>query len=157
MSHVYASPIFAARPGSTHGYDVTDPTRVNPELGGEAEFRAMAAAFRAHGLGLILDIVPNHMGVWGDANRFWLDVLAWGPESRHARLFDIDWQSPHPGLAGQFSLLSSAAAMARRWPRARWSCATTPWDSPSGPMVLTACQSARATTAGLLATPWTVR
>lgn len=101
ISHVYASPIFAARPGSTHGYDVTDPNRVNPELGGEAEFRAMAAAFRAHGLGLILDIVPNHMGVWGDANRFWLDVLAWGPESRHARLFDIDWHSPCPGLAGR--------------------------------------------------------
>lgn len=101
ISHVYASPIFAARPGSTHGYDVTDPTRVNPELGGEAEFRSMAAAFRAHGLGLILDIVPNHMGVWGDANRFWLDVLAWGPESRHAPLFDIDWHAPHPGLAGR--------------------------------------------------------
>jgi (1->4)-alpha-D-glucan 1-alpha-D-glucosylmutase len=101
ISHVYASPVFAARPGSTHGYDVTDPNRFNPELGTEADFRAMAAAFRDHGLGLILDIVPNHMGVGGAANRFWLDVLEWGEASRFAHLFDIDWASPYPGLAGK--------------------------------------------------------
>ena len=61
----------------------------------------MAAAFRAQGLGLILDVVPNHMGVGGAANAFWLDVLEWGPRSRFASWFDIDWQSPLPGLAGK--------------------------------------------------------
>lgn len=92
VSHVYLAPVFEARPGSTHGYDVTDPSRINPELGGEAGFRAMAAAFRAEGLGLVLDIVPNHMGV-GPTNAFWLDVLAHGPASRYAHWFDIDWQA----------------------------------------------------------------
>ena len=88
-------------PGSSHGYDVVDPTRLNPELGGEAEFRAMAAAFRRHGLGLILDIVPNHMGIGGDSNRYWLDVLRWGPQSRFARWFDIDWNAADPRLRGK--------------------------------------------------------
>jgi (1->4)-alpha-D-glucan 1-alpha-D-glucosylmutase len=101
VSHVYASPILAAGPGSTHGYDVVDPCRVDLELGGEAGLRAMAAAFRAHGLGLIVDLVPNHMGIGGAANRYWLDVLEWGPESRLAAWFDIDWNAPHPGLAGK--------------------------------------------------------
>jgi len=101
ISHLYAAPVFAARPGSSHGYDVVDPTRLNPELGGEAGFRAMAAAFRSHGLGLILDIVPNHMGIGGDSNRYWLDVLRWGPHSRYARYFDIDWNHSDPRLAGK--------------------------------------------------------
>ena len=101
ISHVYAAPAFAARPGSSHGYDVVDPTRLNPELGGETGFRTMAAAFRRHGLGLILDIVPNHMGIGGDSNRYWLDVLRWGPHSRYARWFDIDWNHPDPRLAGK--------------------------------------------------------
>lgn len=93
VSHVYLAPVFAARPGSTHGYDVTDPTRINPELGGEDGFRAMASAFRDAGLGLVLDIVPNHMGVGGDANAYWLDVLRNGRESRFAAWFDIDWNA----------------------------------------------------------------
>ena len=61
----------------------------------------MAAAFRRHGLGLILDIVPNHMGIGGDSNRYWLDVLRWGPHSRYARWFDIDWNTADPRLARQ--------------------------------------------------------
>ena len=101
VSHVYAAPVFAARPGSSHGYDVVDPTRLNPELGGETGFRAMAAAFRRHGLGLILDIVPNHMGIGGDSNRYWLDVLRWGPDSRYASWFDIDWSVEDPRLRGK--------------------------------------------------------
>ncbi len=101
VSHVYASPIFAARPGSTHGYDVVDPCRISAELGGEAGFRAMVASLRAEGLGLIIDVVPNHMGIGGAANTYWLDVLAWGPESRYAAWFDIDWNARHPGLAGK--------------------------------------------------------
>lgn len=92
ISHVYLAPIFTARPGSTHGYDVTDPTEINPELGGEAGFRTMAEAFRKEGLGLVLDIVPNHMGV-GPTNGYWLDVLANGEASRFAHWFDIDWRA----------------------------------------------------------------
>ena len=91
VSHLYASPITAAQPGSMHGYDVIDPTRVNPELGGEGGFRSLVAALRKRGMGVILDIVPNHMSVAGDGNRWWRDVLANGPDSEYARFFDIDW------------------------------------------------------------------
>ena len=91
ISHVYASPITTARQGSTHGYDVVDPTRVNPELGGEESLRGMVAALRARGMGLIIDIVPNHMGVAGGGNAWWNDVLARGQASQYADFFDIDW------------------------------------------------------------------
>ncbi len=91
ISHVYASPITTAREGSTHGYDVVDPTRVNPELGGEDALRSLVAALRARGMGLIIDIVPNHMGVAGGGNAWWNDVLARGQGSEYARFFDIDW------------------------------------------------------------------
>ena len=101
ITHVYASPIGAARAGSRHGYDVIDPTRVNPELGGEGGFRTMAAAFRREGLGVILDIVPNHMAVGGDDNRWWLDVLEKGEASVHAHMFDIDWRPSDPTLRGK--------------------------------------------------------
>ncbi len=93
ISHLYASPITTAAPGSTHGYDVIDPTTINPELGGEPAFRALVAALRARGMGVIIDIVPNHMGVAGEANRWWHDVLARGPASDHAAVFDIDWRA----------------------------------------------------------------
>lgn len=101
ISHVYASPVFAARPGSMHGYDIVDHNRLNPELGGPEGFRSMAKTFRAHGMGLVLDFVPNHMGIGGATNAFWLDVLAWGQASRYAQWFDIDWNSSLPGLAGK--------------------------------------------------------
>ena len=78
VSHVYASPLTMARPGSTHGYDVIDFNRLNPELGDEAAFEALIAELRAHDMGLLLDFVPNHMGVGSD-NPWWLDVLEWGP------------------------------------------------------------------------------
>ena len=91
VSHAYLSPIFKARPGSPHGYDITDHARLNPELGSEAEYSEMIDAFQREGLGVILDVVPNHMGVGGADNPFWLDVLEWGPESRYAGWFDIDW------------------------------------------------------------------
>jgi len=90
VSHVYASPLLSARPGSTHGYDVTDCTQINPELGGLAGFERFSDALHAHGLGLLLDIVPNHMGVGAD-NAWWMDVLEHGQASAHARWFDIDW------------------------------------------------------------------
>lgn len=101
ISHLYASPIATARAGSTHGYDVVDPLHINPELGGEDGFRAMAATLRDHGIGIILDIVPNHMAVGGDDNRWWLDVLEHGPGSEHAETFDIDWEGGDPALAGK--------------------------------------------------------
>ena len=104
VSHVYLSPFFKARPGSTHGYDITNHAELNPELGTEAEYALMIRAFRREGLQRILDFVPNHMGVGGADNPFWLDVLEWGPESRYAGWFDIDW-SAHDG-AGQDKLLT---------------------------------------------------
>src|SRR6185312_4921037 len=79
VSHLYSSPILTARAGSMHGYDVTDPTRVNPELGGEGGLRDLVAALRRAGLGLIVDIVPNHMAVGGADNAWWTDVLRHGP------------------------------------------------------------------------------
>lgn len=101
VSHVYCSPIWRARPGSTHGYDVVEPGAINPELGGEAGFERFAAAARSHGLGLLLDIVPNHMGVFGADNPWWLDVLENGQASRHAAFFDIDWSPPNRALRGR--------------------------------------------------------
>src|SRR5690625_6789417 len=93
VSHLYASPIFRAAPGSTHGYDVADHQELEPELGGAAGFSQLVAALRQHGLGLMLDIVPNHMAV-STANPWWRDVLTYGRSSRYAEHFDIDWQAP---------------------------------------------------------------
>ena len=94
VSHLYASPILKARAGSMHGYDVVDPTMINPELGGEEAFRELVGELRARGLGIIVDIVPNHMAVGGDDNIWWLDVLQRGQESAYAKFFDIDWNAP---------------------------------------------------------------
>jgi (1->4)-alpha-D-glucan 1-alpha-D-glucosylmutase len=96
ITHVYTSPILKARPGSMHGYDIVAHDTLNPELGDAAQFRAMVEAFRAAGLALLVDFVPNHMGVGGADNPLWLDVLEWGPESAYAGWFDIDWE-PHRG------------------------------------------------------------
>ncbi|MGE8360302.1 malto-oligosyltrehalose synthase [Pseudomonas sp.] len=101
ISHVYASPLLTARPGSMHGYDVTDPGRINPELGGEPALLAFVEALHERGIGLILDIVSNHMAVGGDANPWWLDVLEWGRHSPFAGFFDIQWHSHDPLLEGQ--------------------------------------------------------
>ncbi|WP_336486119.1 malto-oligosyltrehalose synthase [Methylobacterium nigriterrae] len=92
ISHVYASPLQTARPGSTHGYDIVNHGAINPELGGEAGFVRLSDALRAHGLKLLLDIVPNHMGVGGADNPWWLSVLEWGALSPFAHAFDIDWE-----------------------------------------------------------------
>jgi (1->4)-alpha-D-glucan 1-alpha-D-glucosylmutase len=91
ISHLYLSPVLQAAPGSTHGYDVVDPDRVNGELGGEDGFRALVAAAHAADLGILLDIVPNHMSIAGTANRWWVDVLENGPASYYAHHFDVDW------------------------------------------------------------------
>lgn len=92
VTHLYASPFMKARKGSSHGYDVVDHTRLNPELGGEAGFARLSEALRQHDLGLILDFVPNHIGVHFADNPWWLDMLEWGPASPHASAFDIDWE-----------------------------------------------------------------
>jgi (1->4)-alpha-D-glucan 1-alpha-D-glucosylmutase len=92
ITHLYASPFMKSRKGSTHGYDVVDHTRLNPELGGDAGFERLSDALKAHDLGLILDFVPNHVGVHYADNPWWLDVLEWGPASPHAVSFDIDWE-----------------------------------------------------------------
>lgn len=104
ISHIYSSPILKARPGSTHGYDMADPTCVNPELGGEEGLQRLVAALRAEQMGLIVDFVPNHMAVGGNANPWWLDVLEWGTRSPYANFFDIQWNSPDPLLTGQLLL-----------------------------------------------------
>ncbi|MGH3585639.1 MAG: alpha-amylase family glycosyl hydrolase, partial [Pseudonocardia sp.] len=91
---LYASPLLESGAGSNHGYDVVDPTRTSTERGGEAGRRALAAAVRERGLGFVLDIVPNHLGVdLPQANPWWWDVLAHGRSSEHAGTFDIDWEA----------------------------------------------------------------
>jgi (1->4)-alpha-D-glucan 1-alpha-D-glucosylmutase len=92
VTHVYVSPILKARPGSTHGYDTVDPLQINPELGGLPAFERFAAALKAQHMQLIVDIVPNHMGVGGADNPWWLSVLEWGESSPFAETFDIDWE-----------------------------------------------------------------
>jgi (1->4)-alpha-D-glucan 1-alpha-D-glucosylmutase len=93
ISHLYASPIFTATTDSTHGYDVTDPNEIDPAIGGREGFNRLAAALKQAGLGLILDIVPNHMSTSLE-NRWWRDVIEHGKQSRYARYFDIDWSRP---------------------------------------------------------------
>ena len=101
ISHLYASPILKARAGSMHGYDIVDHNEVNPELGGEEALHRLVTALRGAGMGLILDIVPNHMGVGMNDNGWWLDVLEWGRSSAHAEYFDIDWDPPDASLRGR--------------------------------------------------------
>ena len=98
ISHLYTSPITRARRGSMHGYDVVDPRCINPELGTEADLAALAGALHERGMGLIVDIVPNHMGI-GPENPYWQDVLDRGRHSRYAHWFDIAWDMhPHGKL-----------------------------------------------------------
>jgi len=98
VSHAYCSPILCARPGSTHGYDVVAHDRINPELGAREGFERLAAALRAQGIGIVLDVVPNHMSVAGGDNAWWLDVLENGPASAYAEYFAIDWAPINPDL-----------------------------------------------------------
>ena len=101
ISHIYASPFTKARKGSSHGYDVVNHNLINPELGGEDGFERLSETLRKHDLGLILDFVPNHVGVHFADNPWWLDVLEWGEASPHAVSFDIDWeQLPYRARGG---------------------------------------------------------
>ncbi|WP_246794005.1 malto-oligosyltrehalose synthase [Burkholderia perseverans] len=98
ISHLYLSPITQAEPGSMHGYDTVDYGRVSEALGGEHGLVRLVGALRRHGIGTLVDFVPNHMGVAGSSNGWWNDVLEWGPRSRYARHFDIDWRPADPLL-----------------------------------------------------------
>ncbi|MCO6440304.1 MAG: malto-oligosyltrehalose synthase [Nitrococcus mobilis] len=104
ISHCYASPYLKARPGSLHGYDIIDHTALNPEIGRDADFERFVKALHEHGMGQILDIVPNHMGVMGSDNHWWLDVLENGQASPYAEYFDIDWRPVKEELRGKVLL-----------------------------------------------------
>ncbi len=104
ITHLYCSPYLKARAGSMHGYDIIDHNALNPELGTDADYRAFVETLRAHGMGHILDFVPNHMGVGGDDNAWWLDLLTWGEDSHYADYFDVDWRPLRPELRGNVLL-----------------------------------------------------
>jgi (1->4)-alpha-D-glucan 1-alpha-D-glucosylmutase len=100
ISHVYSSPFLKARSGSTHGYDIVDHRQLNPEFGGDEAFDRLSKTLADAGIGLILDFVPNHMGVGLGDNEWWLDVLEWGQKSPYAAFFDIDWSASPYGRKG---------------------------------------------------------
>lgn len=104
ISHIYASPIFKAAPGSPHGYDICDHNQLNPEIGSREDFEALSADLKAHGLELILDFVPNHMGIGERHNLWWMDVLENGPSSPFASYFDVDWHPVKRELANKVLL-----------------------------------------------------
>ncbi len=101
ITDIYSSPYFRARPGSTHGYDITDYSSLNPELGTEEDFISFSDTLRSLGMGLIMDIVPNHMSIASATNPWWRDMLENGPASPHARHFDIDWKPLKEELEGK--------------------------------------------------------
>jgi hypothetical protein len=98
VSHLYCSPYLQARQGSSHGYDVVNPHRVNAELGGAAAHARLCQTLARHGLGQVLDVVPKHMAITGPENPWWWDVLENGPSSRYATYFDVDWEPPETRL-----------------------------------------------------------
>src|ERR1700733_8860185 len=101
ISHCYASPYLRARPGSMHGYDIIDHNTLNPEIGSPEDYEHFVAELHKHGMGQILDIVPNHMGVMGSDSAWWLDALENGQASVYADFFDIDWKPIKDELRGK--------------------------------------------------------
>ncbi|HEY0707327.1 MAG TPA: malto-oligosyltrehalose synthase [Polyangia bacterium] len=104
VSDLYASPFLKARPGSTHGYDVIDPRVLNPEIGTEEDLAALTEALTARGMGMVMDVVPNHMCVNTNDNPWWNNVLENGPGSPYAKYFDIDWRPPKTELSDKVLL-----------------------------------------------------
>src|SRR3569623_2558402 len=98
ITDLYAAPFLKARPGSVHGYDVVDPSTLNPEIGDEEDLRRLHAALAARGMGLVMAVVPNHMCISSNATVWWNDVLENGPSSPFARYFDVDWRPPKTEL-----------------------------------------------------------
>lgn len=119
VSHLYTSPILRARSGSAHGYDVVDPTQVSPELGGEAGLGELVAALRDHGMGLVVDLVPNHMTT-SIESPWWVETLRGGPGAEAARVFDIDWEAGGgrvrlPVLGGPFEQVADQVQVGDGW------------------------------------------
>jgi (1->4)-alpha-D-glucan 1-alpha-D-glucosylmutase len=119
VSHLYVSPILRARVGSPHGYDLVDPTEVAPELGSEAGLRALVGTLRDHGMGLVVDLVPNHMAA-SHENPWWVETLRHGPDSPYARVFDIDWEAGDgrvrlPVLAGPLDQVAGQLRVEGDW------------------------------------------
>jgi (1->4)-alpha-D-glucan 1-alpha-D-glucosylmutase len=135
VSHVYSSPIQTAAAGSTHGYDIVDHSTINPELGGEDGFRRLSEALKEHGLKLLLDIVPNHMGVGGQDNGWWLSVLEWGRLSPVAKAFDVDWERPGadgklivPSLGGLYGEVLEKGELQLKFDPAEGSFSVWHWE-----------------------------
>ncbi|HET7198128.1 MAG TPA: malto-oligosyltrehalose synthase, partial [Burkholderiales bacterium] len=124
ITHLYASPFLKARPGSSHGYDVIDHNAVNPEIGSEAELHRLLGELKRRGMGLVADLVPNHMGVLHADNAWWLDVLEKGRASPYARFFDIDWSRGKlllPVLGRHYGEALEAGELELEKRRGRWS------------------------------------
>lgn len=128
ISHCYCSPVLMSAPGSTHGYDVNDYHRIDTDLGGHGGYADFVAKAHAHGMGMLLDFVPNHMGIQGTSNRWWQDVLECGPYSPHADFFDIDWGDTEKGerarvlvpiLDNQYGVVLEAGRFAIRFDGAK--------------------------------------
>src|SRR5690554_4584026 len=100
ISHIYASPVFKARPGSTHGYDMVDPCEINPEVGKKTEFDSLLDKVKHSGMGWIQDFVPNHMAIHKE-NRFLMELLENGPDHIPINYFDINWDHPYEGIRGR--------------------------------------------------------
>jgi glycogen operon protein len=142
VTDVYASPLLRAARGSTHGYDLVDYDAVNEELGGERDFLALSDRLKARGMGLLLDWVPNHMGIAAGQNRLWDDVLENGPSSLHAEFFDIDWAPPKrvlrdkvllPILGDQYGVVLERGELRIVWEGGAFSLAYYEKRLPLGP------------------------
>lgn len=156
ISHVYCSPVLQAAVGSSHGYDVVDHGAVSRELGGEEGFGRLVGAAHEHGLGIVLDLVPNHMAIGGPQNRWWWDVLEHGQASRYAAYFDIDWDPPErrlrnvillPVLADHYGRVLEAGGIRLAWDGEAFTvetdAASFPLDPRSlGPLLTEAAQAA---------------
>ncbi|HEY1263961.1 MAG TPA: malto-oligosyltrehalose synthase, partial [Terriglobales bacterium] len=147
ITELYLSPIFAARPGSMHGYDVCDHNRLNPELGTCEDFQSLCDALRQHSMGLILDFVPNHMGIDPQANLKWRSVLENGPSSPFARFFAIDWDPVKPELKDkvllpilddQYGNVLEAGHLQLRFAKGKFSLQVHEYDLPLNPRQATA-------------------
>ncbi|NNN07443.1 MAG: malto-oligosyltrehalose synthase [Elusimicrobia bacterium] len=150
ITDCYTSPVLKARPGSVHGYDITDHNALNPELGGEAGYAGFVAALRACNLGHLLDFAPNHMSADAAANAWWWDVLENGPSSRYAEFFDIDWNPEKaelknkvllPILGDQYGAVLERGELKLAFERGRLSLLAgdrcLPIDPQQAPQVLT--------------------
>jgi (1->4)-alpha-D-glucan 1-alpha-D-glucosylmutase len=143
VSHVYASPFLRARSGSPHGYDIVDHNALNPELGSQTDFERFGRALQDKGIGLILDYIPNHMGVGGADNPHWLDVLEWGKASSYAEWFDIDWNPESlylrdkvlvPFLGEQYGVALNAGHLSLRFDAQEGSLAVWAYDTHKLPI-----------------------